>query len=51
MQDNLVKMQGGLEETRVLVHEIGDKLNGLLDWSNQVHRDNNERFKRLEEKQ
>jgi hypothetical protein len=50
MQDNLAKMQDGLHETRALVHEIGDKLNALISWSDQVHRDNNERFKRLEEK-
>ena len=50
MQDKLEKMQDGLQETRDLVHEIGEKLNGLLDWSDRVHRDNDERFKRLEEK-
>jgi hypothetical protein len=50
MADKLEKMQDGLQETRVLAHEIGEKLNGLLDWSNQVHRDNDERFRRLEEK-
>jgi hypothetical protein len=50
MQGNLDKMQDNLEKTRGLVHEIGDKLNALITWSDQVHRDNNERFKRLEEK-
>ena len=45
-----VVMQDKLEKTRDLVHEIGDKLNALISWSDQVHRDNNERFKRLEEK-
>jgi hypothetical protein len=45
-----VVMEDKLEKTRDLVHEIGDKLNALIDWSNQVHRDNNERFRRLEEK-
>jgi hypothetical protein len=50
LQDNMEKMQVNLESTRSLVHEIGDKLNALITWSDQVHRDNNERFKRLEEK-
>ena len=50
MQGNLEKMQDNLEKTRALVHEIGDNLNALITWSDQVHRDNNERFKRLEEK-
>jgi CII-binding regulator of phage lambda lysogenization HflD len=46
-----VVMQDKLEKTQDLVHEIGEKLNGLISWSDQVHRDNNERFKHLEEKQ
>lgn len=50
MQDKLEKLEGNLEKTRDLVHEIGDKLNALISWSDQVHRDNHERFRRLEEK-
>jgi len=50
MHGNLEKTQENLEKTRSLVQEIGDKLNALITWSDQVHRDNNERFKRLEEK-
>ena len=45
-----VVMQDNLEKTRALVHEIGDKLNALIAWSDQVHRDNNDRFRRLEDK-
>jgi hypothetical protein len=46
-----VVMQEKLEETRRLVHEVGDKLNGLIAWSEQTQRENELRFRRLEEKQ
>jgi hypothetical protein len=32
------------------VEEIGDKLNGLISWSEQTQRENEVRFRRLEEK-
>jgi hypothetical protein len=50
MQGSMEKLQDNLENTRALVHDIGDRLNTLIAWSDQVHRDNHERFKRLEEK-
>jgi hypothetical protein len=43
MHDEHIK----LERT---VQEIGDKLNGLIAWSEQTQRENEIRFRRLEEK-
>jgi len=50
MQDSLVRLGEKMERLTDKFDAVGDKLNALIAWSDQVHRDNNERFKRLEEK-
>lgn len=46
-----VVTQDKFDKTALLVQEIGERLGALITWSDQVHRDNNERFRRLEERQ
>jgi hypothetical protein len=57
LQDSLMGMQkavevlrGSLEDLKVRVAEIGDKLDGLIGVVDHDHREFHERLKRLEEK-
>ncbi len=51
MYDEHVKLEKSLTRLSEKVEEIGDKLNGLIAWSEQTQRENEIRFRRLEEKQ
>jgi len=44
------RLSGKLEDLTEKVEEIGDKLNALITWSEQTQRENEVRFRRLEEK-